>query len=80
MNDLQVVRFHDLRHIAATMLFAQNVHPKVVSEMLGQATISLALDTYSHLVPPCTPRRQRLWTRCLVPKAWSDVVREYVLG
>ncbi|MDQ3514358.1 MAG: site-specific integrase, partial [Chloroflexota bacterium] len=30
---------------------AQGVHPKVVSEMLGHATISLTLDTYSHLVP-----------------------------
>lgn len=50
-NDLPVVRFHYLRHTAATMLFAQNVHPKVVSEMFGHATISLTLDTYSHLVP-----------------------------
>ena len=45
------VRFHDLRHTAATLLLAQGVHPKVVSEMLGHATIALTLDTYSHLVP-----------------------------
>ena len=45
------VRFHDLRHSAATMLLTQGVHPKVVSEMLGHATITLTLDTYSHLVP-----------------------------
>ena len=45
------VRFHDLRHTAATLLLAQGVHPKVVSEMLGHATITLTLDTYSHLVP-----------------------------
>ncbi len=48
---LPVIRFHDLRHTAATLLLAQGVHPKVVSEMLGHATISLTLDTYSHLVP-----------------------------
>jgi integrase len=45
------VRFHDLRHTAATLLLAQGTHPKVVSEMLGHGTIALTLDTYSHLVP-----------------------------
>ena len=48
---LPAIRFHDLRHTAATLLLAQGVHPKVVSEMLGHATITLTLDTYSHLVP-----------------------------
>lgn len=48
---LPVVRFHDLRHTAATLLLGQGVHPKVVSEMLGHATITLTLDTYSHFVP-----------------------------
>jgi integrase len=45
------IRFHDLRHTAATLLLARRTHPKVVSEMLGHATITLTLDTYSHLVP-----------------------------
>ena len=48
---LPVVRFHDLRHTAATLPLGQGVHPKVVSEMLGHATITLTLDTYSHLEP-----------------------------
>lgn len=48
---LPAVRFHDLRHTAATLLLSRGVHPKVVSEMLGHATITLTLDTYSHLVP-----------------------------
>jgi integrase len=45
------IRFHDLRHTCATLLFSRNVHPKVVQEMLGHSTISLTLDTYSHYVP-----------------------------
>ncbi|CCF84139.1 tyrosine-type recombinase/integrase [Nitrolancea hollandica] len=45
------IRFHDLRHTAATLLLAQGTHPKVVSEMLGHSSIALTLDTYSHLVP-----------------------------
>jgi integrase len=27
------------------------VHPKVVSERLGHATVAMTLDTYSHTVP-----------------------------
>ena len=48
---LPAIRFHDLRHTAATLLLSRGVHPKVVSEMLGHSTITLTLDTYSHLVP-----------------------------
>jgi integrase len=45
------IRFHDLRHCHATLLFNQGVHPKVVQERLGHSTISMTLDTYSHVVP-----------------------------
>lgn len=45
------VRFHDLRHLCATLLLSQGVHPKVVQERLGHASISMTLDTYSHVVP-----------------------------
>ncbi|MEW5920656.1 MAG: site-specific integrase [Bacillota bacterium] len=45
------MRFHDLRHTHATMLFSQGVHPKIVQERLGHETISITLDTYSHVQP-----------------------------
>lgn len=48
---LAPVRFHDLRHTAATLMLTAGVHPKVVSERLGHATVSLTLDTYSHVLP-----------------------------
>ena len=44
-------RFHDLRHFYASTLIAANLHPKVVQERLGHATISETLETYSHLFP-----------------------------
>lgn len=44
-------RFHDLRHTCATLLLSRNVNPKIVSEMLGHATIAITLDTYSHVLP-----------------------------
>ena len=43
--------FHDLRHTAATLLLLMEVHPKIVQEMLGHATIAMTLDTYSHVLP-----------------------------
>ncbi len=45
------IRFHDLRHSAATLLLSEGVHPKVVQEMLGHSTISMTMDVYSHVLP-----------------------------
>ena len=44
------MRFHDLRHTCASLLLAAGTHPKVVQERLGHATVSITLDTYSHVV------------------------------
>jgi integrase len=44
-------RLYDMRHSCATLLLAQGEHPKVVSERLGHASITLTLDTYSHVLP-----------------------------
>jgi len=48
---LSAIRFHDLRHTCATLLLGRNVNPKIVSEMLGHASIAITLDTYSHVLP-----------------------------
>ncbi len=48
---LPQIRFHDLRHTAATLLLGKGIHPKIVQEMLGHANISITLDTYSHVLP-----------------------------
>jgi integrase len=45
------VRFHDLRHSAATLLLNKGVHPKVVQEILGHSEISMTMDIYSHVLP-----------------------------
>jgi integrase len=44
-------RLYDLRHSCATLLLAAGEHPKVVSERLGHATVTLTLDVYSHVLP-----------------------------
>ena len=45
------IRLHDLRHTCATLMLWEGVHIKLVQELLGHATISITLDTYSHLLP-----------------------------
>lgn len=47
----ETTRFYDLRHSCATLLLSKNVHAKVVQELLGHATITQTMDTYSHVLP-----------------------------
>jgi len=50
-SGLQRIRLHDLRHTYATVALKAGVHPKVVSERLGHATVGVTLDLYSHVTP-----------------------------
>jgi site-specific recombinase XerD len=44
------IRLHDLRHTFATQMLRAGVHFKVVSEMLGHASVAITLDRYSHVL------------------------------
>ena len=48
---LPVIRFHDLRHSAASLMLAQGVAPRGGTETLGHSSITLTMDTYSHVLP-----------------------------
>lgn len=50
-NGITPIRLHDLRHTMATIALQAGIHPKVVQERLGHASISITLDTYSHVAP-----------------------------
>jgi len=50
------IRLHDLTHTWATLALQAGEHPKVVSEILGHANISITLDTYSHVIPAMQQR------------------------
>lgn len=43
--------FHELRHTFATLMLSGGEHPKVVQSILGHASITQTLDTYSHVLP-----------------------------
>ncbi|GLV54442.1 hypothetical protein KDH_12890 [Dictyobacter sp. S3.2.2.5] len=49
--NLADMRFHDLRHSAATILLSMGVNIKVIQELLGHANISITLNIYSHVTP-----------------------------
>ncbi|MGI8486245.1 MAG: tyrosine-type recombinase/integrase, partial [Thermomicrobiales bacterium] len=46
---VQHIRLHDLRHTAATLLLEADVHPKVVSDILGHSSIAITMDRYAHV-------------------------------
>jgi integrase len=50
-NVREDLRFHDLRHTCATLLLSEGVNVKVVSELLGHASITITLNTYAHVLP-----------------------------
>jgi integrase len=45
------IRFHDLRHSAATLLLAQGVSPRYITELLGHSQVSFTMQTYAHVLP-----------------------------
>lgn len=61
------IRFHDLRHTAATLMLQQGIHPKIVQERLGHSQISLTLDTYSHVIPSMQEEAAEKMDEILVP-------------
>ncbi len=44
------VRFHDLRHTFASLMFLRGAKPKVISEALGHASVAFTMDVYSHII------------------------------
>ena len=51
LADLPRIRFHDLRHTAASLMLNNGVDVLVASHRLGHARPSITLDVYGHLIP-----------------------------
>jgi integrase len=50
-TSLPEIRLHDLRHTWASLALQEGINVKVVSEMLGHASVTITYDTYSHVIP-----------------------------
>jgi integrase len=43
--ELPQITFHDLRHMCASLLLQKNIHPGLVQDLLGHASVAITLDT-----------------------------------
>ena len=48
-NNIEVIRFHDLRHTHASLLLAEGIDLKTISDRLGHSTIKQTMDIYTHV-------------------------------
>ena len=65
-------RLYDLRHTCATLMLLAGVHPKVVSERLGHASVKITLDTYSHVLPTMQREATERLGTLLYPEAQEE--------
>ena len=65
---LKHFRLHDGRHTHASIMLKQGIHPKIVQERLGHATISTTLDLYSHVAPGLQEAAALRFDEALSPK------------
>jgi integrase len=66
---LHRIRFHDLRHTAATIRLAAGDHPNVVQEMLGHTKVETTLGVYGHVVPTMQRDSAALYDRLMTSKS-----------
>ena len=66
------IRLHDARHTHASILLKQGIHPKIVQERLGHASIQITLDTYSHVAPGLQEAAATRFDEVLDPKLHSE--------
>ena len=65
---LRTLRYHDLRHGAATLMAAQGVPARVAMEVLGHAHISTTMEIYAHVAPDL----QREATERIAELLWAS--------
>jgi integrase len=71
---LKGIRLHDARHTHASLMLKQGVHPKIVQERLGHASIQLTLDTYRHVAPGLQEAAAAGFDRMVLSKREKETV------
>jgi len=72
---VKAIRMHDARHTHASLMLRQGVHPKIVQERLGHASIQITLDTYSHVAPGLQEAAAAQFDNLIAPKYNNKVVK-----
>jgi len=68
---VKVIRLHDARHTHASLMLKQGIHPNIVQERLGHASIAMTLDTYSHVAPGLQAAAAARFDELIAPKQKS---------
>jgi len=65
---LPIIRFHDLRHTAASLMLNYGIPPIIVSRRLGHSKVSITLDIYGHLIPEMQDEAAKLIDDLIIPE------------
>ena len=76
---LKGVRLHDARHTHASLMLKQGVHPKIVQERLGHASIQITLDTYSHVAPGLQEAAAAGFDKMIPPRHEDEGIEQALL-
>jgi len=74
---LRGIRLHDARHTHASLMLKQGVHPKIVQERLGHASIQITLDTYSHVAPGLQEAAAAGFDKMVLPMREREAVESH---
>ena len=66
-SGLPKIRFHDLRHTAASLMLNYGISVLIVSRRLGHSKPSITLDVYGHLIPSKQEEAAELMDELLAP-------------
>ncbi len=50
-SGLKPIRLHDVSHTHTSLMLKQGIHLKIVQERLGYSSVTITLDTYTHVAP-----------------------------
>jgi len=73
-SGMKGIRLHDARHSHASLMLKQGIHPKIVQERLGHASIQITLDTYSHVAPGLQEAAAVRFDEALAPTPKRELV------
>jgi len=72
---LKPIRLHDARHTHASIMLKQGVHPKIVQERLGHSSITITLDTYSHVAPGLQEAAAAGFDKMVLPRRENEAFK-----
>jgi integrase len=74
---VKAIRLHDARHTHASIMLKQGVHPKIVQERLGHSSITMTLDTYSHVAPGLQQAAAEGFDKIVLPRSENEAVKNH---